>query len=212
METTVNNNTQIRKTVTVNPITVSRVYKSDFQKKGTLTAELKQTIKTVSLYPTKSVSNSLSANIFDMKDFGFEEKPYESIETRVAWIDVPVGSTVESVMDKLKSAPDATLYRIMSNRPILADSDKYAINNPNLQVTIDDYANKQVVRYGDNHPDAGKLVLDSNGKIQYRRIAFSLTKVDDIDSRTSDPADFYASPELLSELNQVVHVISEQKL
>lgn len=211
METTVNN-TQIKKTVTVNPIAVSRVYKSDFQKEGTLTAELKQTIKTVSLYPTKSVSNSLSANIFDMKDFGFEEKPYELIETRVAWIDVPVGSTVESVMDKLKSVPNATLYRIMSNRPILADSDKYAIDNPNLQVTIDDYANKQAVRYGENHPDAGKLVLDANGKIQYRRIAFSLSKVDDIDSRTSDPADFYASPELYAELNQVVHVISEQKL
>lgn len=212
METTVNNNTQIRKTVTVKPISVSRVYQSDFQKEGTLTAELKQTIEIQSFYPSKSVTNSLNQNIFNTQDFGFEEQKFDSSETRVAWIDVPVGSTVESVMDKLKSVPNATLYRIMSNRPILADSDKYAIDNPNLQVTIDDYANRQAVRYGENHPDAGKLVLDANGKIQYRRIAFSLSKVDDIDSRTSNPADFYASPELLSELNQVVHVISEQRL
>ena len=209
---TINNNTQIRKQVVTGTINVSRVYQSDFQKEGTLTAELKQTIETESFYPSKSVTNSLNQNIFSTADFGFEEKKFDSSETRVAWIDVPTGSTVESVMGKLQSAPNATLYRIMSNKPILADSDKYAIDNPELQVTMDDYAKRQAVRFGDTHPDAGKLVLDNNGKIQYRRIAFSLNKVADVDSRTADPADFYASPELQAELNEVVHVIPEQRL
>lgn len=202
----------IKKEVTVGPLTVSRVYKSDFQKEGTLTAELKQTIKTVSLYPTKSVSNSLSANIFDMKDFGFEEKPYESTETRVAWIDVPANSTVESVTERLKATPNAMLYRILSNKPILSDTDNYAINSPELNVTINDFSNKQAVRYPEGAENAGQLALDKSGKIQYRRIAFSLNKVADVDSRTQDPSDFFASPELISELNNVVHVMPEQTL
>lgn len=212
METTVNNNTQVRKQVKVGTINVARVYQSDFQKEGTLTAELKQTIETQSFYPSKSVTNSLNQNIFSTADFGFEEQKFDSSETRVAWIDVPTGSTIEKVTEKLQSVPDATLYRIMSNKPILADSDKYAIDNPELNVSMDDYAKRQAVRYGDSHADAGKLVLDANGKIQYRRIAFSLNKIADVDSRTSDPADFYASPELQAELNEVVHVIPEQRL
>lgn len=212
METTVQNNTQIRKEVKTGAINVSRVYASDFQKEGTLTAELKQTIETQSFYPSKSVTNSLNQNIFSTQDFGFEEQKFDSSETRVAWLDVPMNSTPESVMDKLKAAPEATLYRVLSNKPVLADSDMYAINNPDLQVTMDDYARRQAVRFPEGHPDAGKLALDRNGKIQYRRIAFSLNKVADVDTRTSDPADFWASPELTAELNEVVHVIPEQRL
>lgn len=47
METT----SKIRKEVSKSEINVSRVYSSDYQKEGTLTAELKQTIKTTSFYP-----------------------------------------------------------------------------------------------------------------------------------------------------------------
>lgn len=212
METTTQNNSQVRHNQVVGSISVSRVYASEYQKEGALTAELKQTIETQSFYPSKSVSNSLNANIFSTQDFGFEEKQFDSSETRVAWIDVPMGSTPETVMAKLQSIPDATLYKILSNRPILSDSDVYAVNSSELQVTNDSIANRQAIRYGANHPDAGKLVLDVNGKIQYRRVCFSLTKMEDQDKRTADPADFYASPELQSELNEVVHVIAEQSL
>lgn len=41
METTTNNQTRIRKEVTKGPLTVSRVYTSNYQKEGTLTAELR---------------------------------------------------------------------------------------------------------------------------------------------------------------------------
>ena len=61
---------------------VVRIYTSDYQKEGTKTAELKQTVTTKSYYPTKSVSSNLSENVFDTKDFGFEEKEYERKSTR----------------------------------------------------------------------------------------------------------------------------------
>ena len=212
METTTNNQNRIKKEVTKEPLTVSRVYASNFQKEGTLTAELRQTIKTVSLYPTKSISNSLNANIFEAKDFGFAETPFENTENRVAWIDVPPDSTPTSVLNRLKEFPEAGLYRILSNHPILSDTDMYAIGAEELDVTKDSIANKQAVRLPEGDPRAGQLALDLNGKIQYRRIAFSTVEMADQDSRTSNPADFYASPELTAEINEVVHIMPEQSI
>lgn len=40
-------NNNVRKEITVAPIEVSRVYSGNYQKEGTLTAELKQTVKTI---------------------------------------------------------------------------------------------------------------------------------------------------------------------
>ena len=210
METT----SKIRKEVSKSEINVSRVYSSDYQKEGTLTAELKQTIKTTSFYPSKSVSNSLNGNIFGMDDFGFKEEPYENSETRVAWIDVPIGSTPESVVARMKEkAPGATLYRILSNKPIIADTEQNAIDNPELpNVTLDTFAGRQAVRYPENHPQAGQLALDKNGKIQYRRIAFSAVAKEDTDLRTEDASDFYASASLKAELNNTVHIPEGQSL
>lgn len=210
METTTAN-PNIRKEVSVSELVVNRVYKSDFQKEGTLTAELKQVVKTTSFYPTKSVANSLNENVFAMEDFGFKEKDYDNNETRVAWIDVPEGSTIESVKEKLTKFPDACLYRILSNRPSIADTEQYAIENPDLEVTIDTFANRQVVRLPESDENAGNLAL-YNGKPQYRRIAFSKSKKADVDLRTSDPADFYASAEVKAEMEGSVHIQEGQTL
>ncbi len=196
MQTT---NSSIEKRVSKSPIAVSRVYKSDFQKAGTLTAELKQIVTTTSSYPTKSISNSLQDNIFGMSEFGFEEKTYKNDETRVAWIDVPANSTAESVAAKLQAHSGACLYRILSNKPIIADTEKFAINNPDMDVDLDTFANRQVVRYPIGAPQEGEIAEDGNGKIQYRRIAFSAVAMSDSDMRTADPADYYASAELAAE-------------
>jgi len=209
METKNNN---IRKEVEVSALSVSKVSKSDYQKEGTLTAELKQTVTTVSYYPTKSVANSLNENIFAMADFGFEEKSFPNKETRIAWIDVPEGSTRESVVEQLKKFPEANLYRILSNKPIIADTEQHAIDNPDLpNVTIDTFANRQVVRVPEGAENAGMLAL-KDGKVQYRRIAFSKTAAEDVDSRNVDPADFYASPVIKAELNSTVHIPEGQSL
>ena len=97
-------NSGISKQVTKSPIVVSRVYRSDWQKVGSLTAELKQTQKTVTTYPSRQIENDKQNNIFSLQDFGLEGgKTYTNERTSVAWIDVPVDSTVESVVEKLKS-------------------------------------------------------------------------------------------------------------
>lgn len=208
METT---NSNIRKEVSVSPVMVEKVYKSDFQKEGTLTAELRQIVTTKSFYPSKSVSNSLNENIFTVKDFGFEETDYENKETRVAFIDVPLGSTKESVQKQLETLKNATLYRILSNRPIIADTEQYAIDNPEMETTIDTYANRQVVRYPKENERAGELVI-TEGKVQYRRIAFSKEAKADLDLRNSDPSDVYMSAEVKAEVNGTVHVDEKQTL
>ena len=204
----------IRKEVTAEGLLVSRVYSSEWQKEGTLTAELKQSIITKSFYPSKSVSNNMQDNIFGQSDFGFEEQEFENKETRVAWIDVPNGSTVETIIAKLIQFTNAKLYRVLSNVPILTNNQVYAVDQG--LTTKEKFANSQVVRYPEgamqgNVDVSGKLALDNYGKPQYRAIFFSNdgTKSDK-DLRTSDEH-FYASEEIVREM-QGVHVESDQTL
>lgn len=207
-----NRQNAIRKDVSVSPIKVSRIYKGDFQKPGTLTAELKQTVTTLSHYPAQVVVDSLQDNIFDTSAFGFEEKSFKNEETRVAWIDVPEGKTMEDVQEQLKAFEGACLYKILSNRPIISDRQQHAIDSPDIEASLDTFANSQAARYGADHEEAGSLVMDKSGKIQYRGVYFSSSPKEDLDLRTVDIADFYASPELTAELTDSSIVIEGQEL
>lgn len=207
MDTTVQNTPdlateqRIRKETTKDGLEVTRLFKGAYQKDKTLTAEIKQTVKTSSFYPTKSVSNDMQDNVFGIKDFGFQEnEPYENIETRVAWIDVPTTSTIESVVESLKGFPNATLYKVLSNRPILTSDQKRGIAGG--LTTMETIANRQVVRYPDSHRNAKSLVVDENGKVQYRQIYFKRESVADMDLRTSDVADVYLTEEIKNELEE----------
>lgn len=199
--------TQVIPAAEANPIRVetgklevSRIYTSDNQKEGTVTAEIRQTI--TKHYPAKRVVNSLQDNIFSVEDFGFEEKNYD--EKRVAWLDVPVGSTVETVAERLAQYQNANLYRILSNRPTISDAQAYAINSDDYpDMTLDRIADQQVVRYGEGHEDAGDLALDDFGKPQYRRIAFSSKGHEDIDTRNDKVEDYYASATIKEEMQEV---------
>ena len=202
----------IRKETSLSKLEVAKVYKSDYQKEDTLTAELKQVVTTLSYYPSKSIANSLNDNIFSMSDFGFKENPpFENKETRVAWIDVPLDSTVESVQKQLGNFPDGTLYKMLSNYPIVTQEEQHAIDNPDFDIDLDVFAKKQVVRHSQASETPGELAL-VNGKVQYRRIAFSKTKTEDIDTRTTDPTDFYATPQIQAELNNTVYIPQGQAL
>lgn len=191
----------IKTTVTKSSILVAEVKVSDFQKAGTKTAVLKQTVNTKSIYPSKSVSSDMQDNIFGMQDFGFEEQEFDSSRTNVAFLDVPENATVETVTAQLNKFPGATLYRVMSNEPILTDKQKYAISQ-GLK-TMDEFANSQVVRYGEGSGNAGELLLDSNGKVQYKAVYFSTKPKEDIDLRT-DSDEMYLSPELEMEYNEAI--------
>lgn len=210
-------NQGVRTEVKKGAITVSRIYKADFQKEGTLTAELKQEIITKSFYPSKQVATDLQQNIFSNEEFGFKDQEFESKETRVAWLDVPANLSEEQIKQRIAQAVTngACLYKILSNRPIISQSQQYAINTN--QRTLDEYANSQVVRYPQGSVDRvtgevneGKIALHME-KPQYRRNFFWATPKEDQDLRTPEPADFYISTELAAEL-QGATVITEQKV
>jgi len=205
----------VRRTSSRSPITVDSVAASDFQKEGTLTAQLRQVITNKAFYPSKSVDNNMSDNIFAESEFGFEEQEFESEETRVAWLLVPEGTTPEAVLARLAQKPGAMLYKVLANQPILTDDQLYSISIG--QRTKDDYANSQVVRYPEGHENAGAIILDEHGKVQYRKVFFSSTAKEDMDLRNADPNNMYQSAEIAAELNQGVipenaHVVNNDQV
>jgi len=184
-----NTDQRVRKEVSKSALAISRVYAANYQKEGTLTAEIKQTVTTKSYYPSKSVSNNMQDNPFSTSDFGFSENEYTSQETRVVWVDVPMGSTVESVGAKLSSLANATIYKVLANKPILSDNQLYAISAG--LTTKDAIADKQVVRY------------------PYKATFFKSSMKEDEDLRTEVVSDFYSTPAMNSELAGIISVQQE---
>lgn len=188
----------IRKQVNYTDVTVDKVYTADYQKEGTKTAQLRQEVVTKTSYPSKKVENNKSDNVFSSEDFSFDSSDYTNTEKRVAWILVPPSVSVDDVLSRIPK--EATLWRELSNQPILTEDQAYAIENPDLELSLDDIANRQVVRYPDNHEQAGKIVLDPNGKPQYRAVFFSKEEKEDVDNRTENANEFYASEEIKKEM------------
>lgn len=185
------------------PIEFSRFFLNDFQKEGSKTAEIKQKVETKSYYPSKKIDSNFQDNLFTEEEFGYGEQEFKSTETRVAWLIVPNNTSEEVFNTKLKAATDkgATIYRVLSNKPILDENQLYGIKQ-GLR-TMDDYANSQAVRIPENNDTlangtAGKLLLDGNGKVTYRRTFFSTVAKEDMDLRNT--TDSYLSPELEAEI------------
>ena len=195
-----NQTSQIRKEVSKTALAASKVYKADFQKAGTLTAELRQIITTTAYYPKMSVKTSLQDNVFSSSDFGIADEPFTNTENRVAFLPVPEGMTVEQVNTKLASYPEACIYVMKSNHPILSEEQNYAINNGITTKEI--IANKQVVRYPKGHEKAGQIVLTQHGKAQYRVSAFSATAKEDIDTRNAVVSDQFVTEAIAAELQE----------
>ena len=183
---------------------------SDFQKEGSQTAQLRQVITTKSFYPSKQASNSLTESLFDNRDFGYAEQEFTGTENRVAFMNVPMDITIEQLQEKLDANPKSRIYKILSNHPILTDSQKYSIRE-GLR-TKDEFANSQVARYGENaDPEqVGKLVLDPIGKPQYRATFFSASGKADVDMRTAAADDFYTTDEINMELTGDMQFTDEQ--
>lgn len=201
--TKTNSGTEVPQTITYSDIMLDKVEASQYQKEGTLTAQIRQIVTTVSKYPSKQVTSNLQAGLFETPDFGFEAQDFTNIETRVAWIPVPISSKIEEVKAKIDAAnkTGATIYRYLSNRPILDNNQKNAIRIGLGDVTLDTFANSQIVRYPTGHSQEGQICLDANNKVQYRRTYFWLTPLDDQDIRSTDPADVYLSSEIELELS-----------
>lgn len=199
-----NNAERVEKTtgvITVN--TEKGIYSAEFQKEGSKTVELKQEFTTVSIYPSKKVDSNLADNLFGTSEFGYAEQSFTSTETRVAWMLVPASIVIADVIGKLEAANKngAVIYKVLSSSPILDNNQEYAISQQ--LKSMDDFANSQVVRYPDNAETqaagtANKLILDGEGRVQYRRTFFSSVPKNDMDLRgTTEP---YQSAEVKAEL------------
>lgn len=161
------------------------------------TAQVRQTVTTVSKYPGARGGNSLNDALFAMADFGTGNE-YTSTSNRVAWIEVPDGTTAQEVQNRLDQLPEATIYSITQTSPIYSDTDIWALQNNRR--TQDQYADSQVMRYGPNPSTVGakpgSLILDE-GHFLYKRHFFSAVHKDDI--RNLDFNRVYGSPALVAE-------------
>lgn len=206
----------IEKKTSKGQVTVSRVYKAHYQKTGTLTAEMKQDVTETSLYPDKTIRNDLQGNIYDASEYNSEKKEFTKNRIDVTWVDVPDTESVESVKTRLSQYPNATLYRVLSNHPIMSDSlKKYyqGLIDSNQEAEAkrlkDRLANSQVLRYHQTSTDdgyfKGDLILDKFGKPQYKACFLDETGVkEDCDMKTEDPADYYTSTEVYMSLNHII--------
>lgn len=208
----------ITRIITVGKVTVDAekgIYKSDFQKDKTSSVMFRQVINTHSIYPAARVSSDKQNNLFSDEEFGFDGgQEFDSVSNRVAFMDVPETMTVAQVQAKISA--NACIYKCLSNRPVLTTNQMSAIQ-AGLR-SLDQFANSQAIRYPENEQTmtngtAGKLILDAEGKVQYRAQFFSNVEKADEDERGT--VEYYLTPELKAELEGAVpnaSLVKEQSL
>ena len=201
----------IRHVKTYHPIEVreEEIKTSQYTKAGTVQATLRQRVETVSYYPTTSLSNNMSDNLFSVADFtGIQSDPRTTVENRVTWMTVPEGTTADQILARLQNYPEATIYRVLSNHPILTDKQTSALKAG--LGSMETYAKAQLVKYGfqpDGNPifdeatgevKSGKPILDfRTQKLQYKVNHFSLTAKDDINLKNDVPGDMFISQDVM---------------
>lgn len=213
----------VEKQISKARVYVSRVYTSHYQKPGTLTAELKQEVNVISLYPDKIIRDDLHGNIYEISEFEQSQKKFDNRRTDVTWIDVPDTETLESVRERLNQYPQATLYRILSSYPIISKGSQMYIDKlvsegeEALALQFKDrLANSQVLRYGSDSDDEtvkkGELILDNYGKPQFKACFLDETGTKkDLDYRTQNATDYYKTMEILMILNNTISVTDKQQ-
>jgi hypothetical protein len=189
-------------TITRSPLIFSRIYVNSYQKKGTKTMEVKQKLFTTAVYSGIKISNKMNDSMYDAEEFAGATQPrkFDSVETRVAWILIPVNeSEADSMIRFKKYEQTGIIFKILSNSPIL-DEDQLKAIDRGLK-TYDEFADKQAVRFGANDPDgnAGKLILDKQKNAQYKRTGFSRGPRADEDFRDGK-SNVYQTPMIKAEM------------
>lgn len=186
-------------------ITLDSVRVGQFQKANTKTAVLRQLVTITSYYPEAHVSNDMADSLVDPREFHFTETSKERFENRVAFVPVPAYYTeaqVEQAVAKA-NASGAKLYRVLSYQPILSEDDRQYLDRCNVAEQakfMERRAARQALRYPQGHEQAGQLILDSMGRIQYRDTYLSVEGREDVDSR--DPNCCWAPQSLIVEARQ----------
>jgi hypothetical protein len=140
-------------------------------------AQLRQLVTTK--YP-KSRGNAL----FPSSAFG---APQSFEEKRVTWLNVPEGTSVETIQARLEELPCPTLSRILDLKPILTESQLTAMEKGINTKTIEEYKQDFVRRSENDEP-----VLFKN-HYQYRAIQFGDDFIEDIDNRALTLAEIIRS-------------------
>lgn len=206
---------------TYGAITIDKIFISDFQKKGTKSVQLRQQVETIDYYPAKKAHNEFSAGLFGADEFGFEEQEFKNIEQRVAWENVPESATEEVIRQRIAMLNEqkGRIYKVLSNSPILGPDEMSAIETGIVsngvlttgEEILEKIAKRQAVRYpADHQTTPNQLILDINGKVQYRRMGVKNSEVEDSDLRDADPAKGFLTTEMAAELQGAAAAYTHQ--
>jgi hypothetical protein len=172
---------QVKKEQTFSAISVDSVSPNPY-KDSVLSAQIRQSIITKTTYPGKNVANDKQDSLFAAAAFGGEPKVYEKTQTRVAWIDVPLGTTKAQVEAKLAALGDkGRIYQIVSTdiQDCLTDGHRFQIAEGNL--LLEDAMNKRTIALKDDDGNlTGEVACDDDGIVLYRALYFSATGQEDI--------------------------------
>jgi hypothetical protein len=167
-------------------------------------AQLRQEVEVTSLFSKRTAQNDLNVALFSNKELGIEETPQTYISERVAFVDVPKGSTVHDINEYLKQEKlkNLTLYIIRSNHPILTNIEKAVLAAGKTNNTVETLSEKQIARYSKKHANEEKRnqIMLKNGKPFYSRTCVSTVRKADEDMRTEDPNDVTLHPVMAQEL------------
>lgn len=180
----------LKKDVTFGKLTVDSVGPNEMNSKY-FSAQLRQVVDTITHYPGGAPNSGLNDGLFDVSAFELKPTSLPSTQNRIAWIDVPVGTTQEQVEGLLAKKAGAKIVRITSSTPILSDNHKSMIAQGTL--TLEKVAARQLLRVPDTaETNPGGVALDRNGKFQYAVNVFTTdASRQDEDRRTADKADTY---------------------
>lgn len=162
-------------TKTYGPITVDLVQDHNY-KTALGSAQLRQVVTTT--YPALRVGNSKTSNLFDLSQFELPQgQSYES--TRITWINVPKGTTVEQVEAALAAKPNSRIYKSISFNveDVMTEEQKTAVR-VGLR-SIEEFEEQLRVQRTDENGNT----VDIDGPAQYSQNFFADSAVADEDFR-----------------------------
>lgn len=136
---------------------------------------------------TAQVSQKITFTDFDLSHKIINVR----VETRIAFVTIPEDMSITLLRRYIRNnCKDGCIYRILSNHPILNPGQEYTIKEGFKSLNL--FASNQLVKYPD-----GRIVLDMQGKHQYRVTKYSTILKEDEDLRTIDNESYYPAPEEL---------------
>lgn len=141
---------RVKKKIEYSKIVVEKVEDHKY-KEDRKSAQIRQTVTKISLYPIQTNSKQDSLLTASKEEFReFKDKPKD----RVCWVDVAKDATVESTQELIDSFDNPVIYQIVSFDVMdcLTEGHIYQINNPEADLTIDKMKESKLLRDKDDQP------------------------------------------------------------